>query len=170
MFADGVGRGFTSINFKLPGPRIQVCKDDVIVVDLHNNVEGSSTSIHWHGMRQLGTQFMDGVPYLTQCPIPYGESFRYSFRAIDEGTHFYHSHAGHQKADGVYGPLIVRGVDKNNPNRHTYDHDLPEHTIFMADWMHANAADFEPGLVRRSTLSQSILINGHGRFRNVSLR
>lgn len=104
---------------------------------------------------------------MTQCPIPFGESFRYSFYATDEGTHFYHSHSGHQKADGVYGPLIVRGLDKDNPNRETYDFDLPEHTIMMADWMHGNADEQMPGLSRRSDLSQSILINGHGRFFNV---
>lgn len=46
-----------AINFQLPGPKIQVCKDDVIVVDLYNNAEGSSTSLHWHGLRQFGTQF-----------------------------------------------------------------------------------------------------------------
>lgn len=108
------------------------------------------------------------VPYLTQCPIPFGESFRYSFHAEDEGTHFFHAHASHQKADGVYGPLVVRGLKENNPNAWTYDYDLSEHVIFMADWMHGSAEDHMPGLVRRSSLSQSILINGHGRFFDVS--
>lgn len=110
----------------------------------------------------------DGVPYLTQCPIPFGESFRYSFYASDEGTHFYHSHAGHQKADGVYGPLIVRGIESHNPNAKTYDFDLSEHTILMADWMNQNAEDAMPGFSKRSSLTQSILVNGHGRYFNVS--
>lgn len=136
VIGDGIGRGYLSLNFNLPGPKIEVCKDDIIVVDLYNDADGLSTSIHWHGMRQLGTQFMDGVPYLSQCPIPFGENFRYSFYASDEGTHFYHSHAGHQKADGVYGALVVRGIDRANPNRALYDLDLPEHTMLMADWMH----------------------------------
>jgi FtsP/CotA-like multicopper oxidase with cupredoxin domain len=165
---DGVGRGYLALNFKLPGPKIQVCKNDIVVVDLFNDADGSSTALHWHGMRQLGTQFMDGVPYLTQCPIPFGESFRYSFYAEDEGTHFYHSHAGHQKANGIYGPLIVRGNEKENPNAWTYDHDLPEHVMVMADWMHSNAEDHMPGLVKRSSLSHSILINGRGQYYNVS--
>lgn len=112
---------------------------------------------------------MDGVPYLTQCPVPFGESFRYSFYASDEGTHFYHSHAGHQKADGVYGALIVRGIKKNNPNDKMYDHDMKEHTIVMADWMQNNAEDSMPGSAKRSSLSQSVLVNGHGRFFNVSV-
>ena len=67
IIADGVERGFLSINYELPGPAIHVCKDDVIVVDLTNDADGMATSIHWHGMRQIkGTQYMDGTPYLTQ--------------------------------------------------------------------------------------------------------
>lgn len=85
VVGDGIGRGYLAINFKLPGPQIQVCKNDIVVVDVHNEAEGLSTTLHWHGMRQFGTQFMDGVPYFTQCPVPFGESFRYSFYAIDEG-------------------------------------------------------------------------------------
>jgi FtsP/CotA-like multicopper oxidase with cupredoxin domain len=111
---------------------------------------------------------MDGVPYLTQCPIPFGESFRYSFRVEDEGTHLYHSHAGNQKTDGVFGALIVRGLEEENPNKWTYDYDLPEYTILMNDWMHQSADDHMPGFAKRSLLSQSVLVNGHGRFFNVT--
>jgi hypothetical protein len=64
--------------------------------------------------------------------------------------------------------LIVRGFNEENPNLDTYDFDLSEHVIFMADWMHGSAEDHMPGMVKRSSLSQSILINGHGRFFNVS--
>lgn len=103
--ADGVQRGILSINFQLPGPSLQVCKDDLIVVDVRNEAEGLSTSMHFHGMRQIDTPFMDGVPYLTQCPIPYGSTFRYAFHAKDGGTHFYHSHSGYQKIDGLFGEI-----------------------------------------------------------------
>lgn len=78
-------RGFLSINFQLPGPTINVCKGDIVVVDLTNEAEGAATAIHWHGIRQLKTQFMDGVPYVTQCPQPFGSKFRYAFHADDEG-------------------------------------------------------------------------------------
>lgn len=60
VIGDGIGRGYLSLNFDLPGPKIQVCKDDIIVVDISNEAEGSSTALHWHGIRQFGTQFMDG--------------------------------------------------------------------------------------------------------------
>lgn len=168
VLADGVKRGFLSINFQLPGPSLFVCKDDIVVVDLTNEAEGAATAIHWHGIRQLKTQFMDGVPYVTQCPIPFGAKFRYAFHADDEGTHFYHSHAGHQKANGIYGALIVRAPNDHNPNKHVYDYDLSEHLIIASDWMHHLAEEDFPGVISRSVLTQSILINGHGRFFNVS--
>lgn len=53
-----------------------------------------STSIHWHGLSQNGSQYYDGVPYVTQCPILPGATFRYNFVADRAGTYFYHSHIG----------------------------------------------------------------------------
>lgn len=167
VLADGVSRSFLSINFQLPGPSIHVCLGDIIVVDLTNEAEGVATAIHWHGVRQFRTQFMDGVPYVTQCPIPFGAKFRYAFHADDAGTHFYHAHAGHQKANGVQGALIIRAPDDHNPNKHLYDFDLPEHLIAAEDWMHHLAEEDFPGVVSRSVLTQSLLINGHGRYFNV---
>jgi FtsP/CotA-like multicopper oxidase with cupredoxin domain len=168
VVADGIKRSFLSINFQLPSPALHVCKDDIIVVDLTNEAEGTATAIHWHGFPQHKTQFMDGAPYVTQCPIPFGAKFRYAFHAEDEGTHFYHSHAGHQKANGIYGALIVRTPHENHPNEKLYDHDLPDHLIVASDWMlHLAEEDF-PGVISRSVLSSSLLINGHGRYFNVS--
>lgn len=152
----------------MPGPTLHVCKGDVVVVDVQNEAEGISTSVHFHGMRQIGSPYMDGVPYITQCPIPYGETFRYAFHADDEGTHFYHSHSGHHKIDGVYGALIVREPTIHSLGRHFYDFDLPEHVILAADWMHEMAENHFPGMIKRSLLSQSMLVNGRGRFFNVS--
>lgn len=104
---------------------------------------------------------------MTQCPIPFGEKFRYYFYAEDEGTHFYHSHAGHQKANGVYGGLIVRAPKAKNPNAHLYDYDKSEHLIILADWMHHLAEEDFPGKVSRSVLTESILTNGHAQYYNV---
>jgi len=30
----------------------------------------NGTSIHWHGVRQLNTNWFDGVSGVTECPIP----------------------------------------------------------------------------------------------------
>lgn len=72
----------------------QVCKGDMVVIDVVNKMKGRSTTIHWHGILQRGTPFMDGVPMVTQCPIVDGQTFRYSFLAEDPGTYFWHSHDG----------------------------------------------------------------------------
>lgn len=47
-----------------------------------------------HGILQEETPFMDGVAYVTQCPINEGLKFRYHFRANTKGSRFYHSHVG----------------------------------------------------------------------------
>lgn len=110
------------MNRQLPGPAIQVCLNDIVVVDVANHIDGASTAIHWHGITQKGTPFSDGVPFLTQCPVNSGNTFRYSFVARNPGTHFYHSHSGLQKADGIYGALIARTPDDFGFND-LYDHD-----------------------------------------------
>lgn len=38
MPADGYERGYLSVNRQLPGPAIQVCKDDIVVVDVENQM------------------------------------------------------------------------------------------------------------------------------------
>lgn len=38
--------------------------------------DGQTTSIHWHGLYQRGSAFMDGVARFTQCAIAPGEKFK----------------------------------------------------------------------------------------------
>lgn len=166
--ADGIERGVISINRKIPGPEIHVCKDDLIVVDVANGMGGTATTIHWHGPHQRDTPHMDGVPFVTQCPIEFSTTFRYSYRATEPGTQFYHSHSGHQKVNGHYGALIIREPKEDDPNKDEYDFDLPEHTVLASDWMHNMAEMFMPGLPTRPNgiKPNSLLINGHGRYIN----
>lgn len=73
---------------------MQICHGDEVIVDVENHLDNEETTIHWHGHHQRGTPYMDGVPHVTQCPIPSGTMFRYKFRANHPGTHFWHSHSG----------------------------------------------------------------------------
>lgn len=66
----------------------------MVVVDFENRIPGASTAIHWHGVLQRNSPYFDGVPQLTQCPIPEATTFRYSFEADEIGTYFWHSHDG----------------------------------------------------------------------------
>ena len=45
-----------------------------------NKLLSDSTSIHWHGLHQKGTPWMDGVAYISQCPIGPGQVFTYKFK------------------------------------------------------------------------------------------
>ena len=86
-------------------------------------------------MTQSNTPWMDGVPYVTQCPIHPEDSFRYIFKAEPSGTFWYHGHVGASRADGLYiYALIIRERDNSGANYQ----DLPqEHTLMLADgWNH----------------------------------
>lgn len=77
VLADGVERGVLTANRMIPGPSIQVCEGDKVVVDVENHLEGMEVTLHWHGIWQRGSQYYDGVPFVTQCPIQQGNTFRY---------------------------------------------------------------------------------------------
>ncbi|GFR63210.1 multicopper oxidase [Elysia marginata] len=179
--ADGVQRGVSVVNRRLPGPPIEVvywlnkgqnsmcvCQGDTIEVKIYNELSnGEGTSIHWHGLLQKGTPHMDGVSLVTQCPITYRSSFTYRFKAVDAGTHYWHGHTGMQRADGLLGAIVVRQPRSREPHFFLYDHDLSEHVILVNDWLtrmtltafldhHHDDGDNKPALM---------LINGMGAHR-----
>jgi hypothetical protein len=49
---------------------------------------------------------MDGVNGVTQCPIAPGDYFNYTWRAMQYGSSWYHSHYSVQYADGAVGPIV----------------------------------------------------------------
>ncbi|KAK3917446.1 L-ascorbate oxidase [Frankliniella fusca] len=166
VFADGVERTMYSINRMLPGPAIHVCRGDTIRVDLRVHLPGHAETIHWHGLPQADTPWMDGVAWVTQCPVIYGNTFRYEFLAEPAGTYFYHSHSGLHKVNGVVGCMIIRDSHENNVHCHKYDYDLGEHVILLQDWMHVPAEFVLPGLAHRITgqPADACLINGQGSY------
>ncbi|XP_067684150.1 uncharacterized protein [Haliotis asinina] len=95
-------------NNQMPGPPIEVYQGQTVLVHVTNNMDSDTTSVHWHGVRQKGSPWMDGVPFLTQCPILPGHTFTYQFVADRTGTYWYHSLMAGQTMDGALGPLIVR--------------------------------------------------------------
>ncbi|XP_050689230.1 uncharacterized protein LOC126981747 [Eriocheir sinensis] len=133
--ADGFERAIVTVNRRLPGPAMHVCQWDEVVVDVVNELGSDSTTIHWHGIHQRGTPYMDGVPFLTQCPIPAHTTFRYHFLADQPGTQYWHSHSGFQRTDGMFGALVVREPREDDPQRHLYDVDDPMHNLVLTDWL-----------------------------------
>nr|XP_029736390.1 L-ascorbate oxidase-like [Aedes albopictus]XP_029736391.1 L-ascorbate oxidase-like [Aedes albopictus] len=162
--ADGVRRSVIVINRMMPGPSIEVCENDIITVDVENHLMGDSTTIHWHGLHQKRTPYMDGVPHISQCPISPGTTFRYTFKADNAGTHFWHSHTGMQRGDGAFGPLIIRR--DNDPQQIMYDHDLSEHVITVQDWGHVagNQMFIAHHHSTGDNKPPNILINGRGKY------
>ncbi|XP_002057875.2 uncharacterized protein Mco1 [Drosophila virilis] len=168
IMGDGLERSITVVNRMMPGPAIEVCEGDQIVVDVKNNLLGESTTIHWHGLHQKKTPYMDGVPHITQCPISPHATFRYSFPADNPGTHFWHSHTGMQRGDGVFGSLIIRRPKNSEPHGGLYDFDLSEHVLVVQDWIHDTGASIFAyhHHSRGDNKPHNILINGRGRYYN----
>lgn len=162
--ADGMKRTITVVNRMMPGPSIEVCLNDTIIVDVKNRLMSEGTTIHWHGMHQRTTPFMDGVPHVSQCPIPPGQNFRYNFNAENAGTHFWHSHLGMQRGDGLFGALIVRNPEE--PHENLYDFDTSEHIMITNDWTHmpGNSVFTAHHHGRGSNKPPNILINGRGKY------
>jgi FtsP/CotA-like multicopper oxidase with cupredoxin domain len=79
-------------------------KADGFHVEVVNHLK-VPTSIHWHGL--VLPNFMDGVPFVTQNPIPPGKSFRYDFPLKQSGTYWMHSHYGLQEQVYNSAPLII---------------------------------------------------------------
>merc|ERR1711939_854613 len=76
---DGFSRPVIGINGKWPCPPISVEIGDRVVVNLRNQQGNETTSLHFHGLFQTGSNTMDGPAGVTQCPIPPGEKFTYDF-------------------------------------------------------------------------------------------
>ncbi|XP_076394331.1 uncharacterized protein LOC100880706 [Megachile rotundata] len=165
---DGLERMALTVNRMLPGPSIQVCQGDYVVVDVLNNINSEALTIHWHGVKQKGSPHQDGVPNLTQCPIVYKNSFRYQFYADNSGTHFWHAHTGAQKMDGVFGSFIVREPEQLEVHSKLYDFDLANHVMLVNDWFSEETTSRFPGkkIGIKQHLPESFLVNGRGRYRN----
>lgn len=162
IVGDGVKRPILTVNRQLPGPSLQVCEGDRVVVDVYNSQLSDTETIHWHGLHMKDQQYYDGVPYLTQCPV-LGSTFRYNFLASNPGTQLWHSHVGLHRGSGVFGSLVVRQAE--DPHRGLYDTDLLEHVIVLNDWGHVSIAN-KFAAHHHSTDDadvRSILVNGKGR-------
>ncbi len=129
-------------------------------------INAETVSIHWHGIHQRGTPYMDGAPLVTQCPILYRSSFTYRFQAETVGTHFWHAH-GVNRANGAVGSLVIRQAAPNDIHSQLFDYDLHEHVIIMQDWVNQLMVNRFSRIVYGDleVSPDSMLINGKGRYR-----
>ncbi len=109
---------FWGYNGSMPGPTIEAVAGDRVRIVVHNNLP-EATTVHWHGL-ELPIA-MDGVPGLTQEPIPPGGEFVYEFDLHQDGTFFYHSHGAMQEVMGMTGLFVVHPRTAHEP---AVDHDF----------------------------------------------
>jgi len=91
-------------NGSVPGPTIEVNEGDRVRIILENHLP-EVFAPHWHGLEVPIGQ--DGVPGLSQEPIPPHGSHTYEFTLNQNGTFFYHSHMPMQEMMGMIGFFIV---------------------------------------------------------------
>ncbi len=114
-------------NGGLPGPEIRMRDGDLFRALVENRLADTPTSIHWHGL--LDPAAMDGVPDVSNAPIPPGQMYVYEYPIRQTGTYWYHSHVGFQEQQGCYGAFIIEPA--HEPLR--TDRDA---VVLLGDWLH----------------------------------
>ncbi|OAX81172.1 hypothetical protein ACJ72_04491 [Emergomyces africanus] len=177
---DGVLKRSYLINGHTPGPVIEARSGDRLIVDVRNGLEDEGVSVHWHGLHMRDANRMDGTTGVTQCAINPGNSFRYEFTISESqtGTYWYHAHSGLQRADGLYGGLVIhrptpkpiRGIQHRHMEsdilKYKYQKEI---LLLVGDWYHRPANDVLKWYMRAASygnepVPDSLLINGFGRF------
>lgn len=158
---DGVDVPLILVNGQYPGPVIEANWGDWIEVTVSNNMTTQPAAIHWHGLLQKQTPWMDGVPGVDQCPIASGSAFTYRFRADLYGTSWYHSHVESQWASGGFGPMVIHGPDEQT----AYDVDVGP--VMANEYYHEWWEDVLAGFLAKDpvvTRSDNNLINGKNSY------
>ncbi|RVD87851.1 uncharacterized protein DFL_002058 [Arthrobotrys flagrans] len=136
------------INGTYPGPTIVAYWGQTIELTVINKlgidpeVGGvrNGTAIHPHGLRLWKNAKNDGVPGVTQCPIPPGSNYTYTWEIHQYGTTWYHSHLSLQYPNGIVGAIL------------------------LTDWYHDNPFAIYNEQLKRPQVANSTLINGKGKF------
>lgn len=145
-----------TFNGKFPGTTLRLRQNRPVRILVRNQLP-EPTTIHWHGIRLNNAA--DGVPGLTQAPIPPGGTFVYEFTCPDAGTFWYHPHFNslQQLSRGLVGLLIV---EEETPV--DFDQDL---SVVLKDWHLKPDGSFAPftshrAAARNGTLGSHATVNG----------
>lgn len=124
-------RKVIGINNAWPLPIVEVNTGDQLVANVYNGLGDKDMSIHWHGMFQNGTTYMDGASMVSQCPIPPGSSLTYNFTVTQNGSFWYHCHTDYCYPDGYRQAFVIQ--DPESPFKDQYD---GEFIFTLVDWYH----------------------------------
>ncbi|ETP43215.1 hypothetical protein F442_09981 [Phytophthora nicotianae P10297] len=156
-----IAAAFDGVSVPTIGINDKAADQALIEVELGQEVEVRVTNeldvptcLHWHGLKQLGTQEMDGTSGITQCHIDPNGTAVYRFTPDKAGTFWWHSHHSTQYAYGLRGPLVVHAPANE---RQPWEEDIAEEFIVqLADQYH----DAPVG----APIWDSIIINNRGRY------
>ncbi|KIW88182.1 uncharacterized protein Z519_11293 [Cladophialophora bantiana CBS 173.52] len=169
----GISRNAILTNGSLPGPPLKMKVGDCVDFVVNNNMP-NVTGIHFHGIRQNGTPWADGVPGVSQYSIQPGTSYMYQWTAVESGNYFYHAHYKGQMMDGLYGAIIIAPADDaQTPFSQISSSDVDALTaaaldvepVFVTDWNRYTFAEFfevEQTANIDWACSDSITLNGFG--------
>ncbi|MXX54233.1 MAG: multicopper oxidase family protein [Gemmatimonadetes bacterium] len=159
------GRTFVMYGFngQYPGPLLRVAQNTRIVVRFTNSIDLPST-IHWHGLR-LENRF-DGVPDVTQPPVPPGGEFVYEIVFPDAGLYWYHPHVREdiQQDAGLYGNMFV------DPARDDYFGPATREEFIMVDDLLVDGDELLPwgkgasNFTIMGRFGNVMLVNGEERY------
>ncbi|KAL8334395.1 hypothetical protein RB598_008915 [Gaeumannomyces tritici] len=172
---DGFEREMAFVNGQFPGPLIEANRGDNIEIVVTNNMP-MNTTIHFHGIRQIGTPWSDGVPGLTQRYIQPGKSFTYKWKADQYGSYWYHAHSRGQIDDGLYGPILIHPrndtpdpfglIAQDNSTLQAMRQAMQNaQPVLFPDWRHLTSAkswEINVASGAETPCYNSILINGKG--------
>ncbi|HEX6938265.1 MAG TPA: multicopper oxidase domain-containing protein [Longimicrobiales bacterium] len=152
------GRTFVMYGFngQYPGPLIKAPQNATILVRFRN-ATSLPTAVHWHGVR-LDNRY-DGVPGVTQDPVPPGGTFEYQVHFKDAGLYWYHPHHREDITQdlGLYGNMMVTSPDPD------YFNPVNREEILMLDDLLVDDAGLFP--YGEETATHALM----GRFGNVLL-
>ncbi|KAK3211971.1 hypothetical protein Dsin_016677 [Dipteronia sinensis] len=136
-----------AINGMTPGPVLIAMEGDTIIVNVINHLFMENVAIHWHGIRQIGTPWMDGTDGVSQCATMPGDTSTYQF-VVDKVT----------VPAGKSEPFVYDGGD---------------HSIVLSDWYHSSSYEHATDLTYLPYVwigePQSLLINGRGKYNCTNL-
>jgi FtsP/CotA-like multicopper oxidase with cupredoxin domain len=100
------------------------------------------TSIHWHGL--VLPNLMDGVPFVTQDPIPPGGARRYDFPLQQSGSYWMHSHYGLQEQQLLSAPMVIRSPKQSKVAD-------AEFTVMLSDFSFTSPKDILKSLTGKKS-------------------
>jgi iron transport multicopper oxidase len=180
VHGNGVSKYTLLINGAFLGPTFRVPAGDYLDIKLTNNIGDQMTLVHWHGVTQRGTGFMDGPPGLVQCPLntinttsnqyldPLNavDTMHYKFHLPDSGTNWYHGHIADQPVDGIAGALIVEDTPAITAEYAKYGATYTAETLLvLTDFYNAPAKTYLPWYLSPASggnepMPDAIAVNG----------